>query len=89
VLAAVFVSNLNLKYMSPQEKAKEIYNQYKSVLGYFGMMDVYFPQNEEAKKCALIAVNLRLDGHFSFTSIEYGEDSIEYWQLVKDEIECL
>jgi hypothetical protein len=43
----------------------------------------------QGKKCALIAVDLRLDGDFIFTSFKYGEDSLEYWQEVKQEIEKL
>jgi phosphopantetheinyl transferase (holo-ACP synthase) len=42
-----------------------------------------------AKEHALKAVELRLDGYFMFTAIEYGEDSMEYWQEVKSEIEKL
>jgi hypothetical protein len=42
-----------------------------------------------AKQCALIAVDLRLDGDFIFNSIEYGIDSLEYWQQVKQEIQAL
>lgn len=40
-----------------------------------------------AKKCSLIAVDLRLEGDFIFTNIEYGENSYEYWKEVKNEIE--
>ena len=66
--------------MTPQEKAKELVNKY---------LQVYDCRLPIAKKCALIAVDLRLDGDFIFTSIEYDKDSLEYWQEVKQEIEKL
>lgn len=66
--------------MIPQEKAKELVNKYLQV--YDGRLPI-------AKQCALIAVDLRLDGDFLFSSIEYGEDSLEYWQEVKQEINNL
>jgi hypothetical protein len=68
--------------LTPKQKAIELFDKYDNIL--------YKEYNNlEAKQCALIAVDLRLDGDFIFTSIEYGEESLEYWELVKQEIEKL
>lgn len=69
--------------MEPKEKAIELINKY-SFLNYKTALSIH-----EKKQCALIAVDLRLDGDFIFTSIEYGVDSLEYWQEVKQEINKL
>jgi hypothetical protein len=66
--------------MTPKEKAKELINNY-NFLNYKTDLSIH-----EKKQCALIAVDLRLDGDFIFTSIEYGVDSLEYWQEIKQEI---
>jgi hypothetical protein len=76
--------------MTPKEKAFELVDSYKFVL---------WSEDTQcgdeilctgiAKRCALIAVDLRLESDFLFTSIEYEEDSLEYWQQVKHEIEKL
>jgi hypothetical protein len=75
--------------MKPKEKAIELYSK---MLNWQPEADKYLERNVisiTAKKCALIAVDLRLEGNFLFTSIEYEEDSLEYWQEVKHEIEKL
>lgn len=72
--------------MKPKEKAIELYYKYYNQLS-FDLTDEF--NDKCAKQCALIAVDLRLDGDFIFSSIEYGEDSLEYWQEVKQEIEKL
>jgi hypothetical protein len=41
------------------------------------------------KECALIAIDLRLEGDFIFTDIEYAECSYDYWKEVKNEINKL
>lgn len=69
--------------MTPKEKAKEIYLKYRTL-----NLSTWI-NSEDAKKMSLIAVDLRLDGDFLFSSIEYGEDSLEYWEEVKQEIEKL
>ena len=77
--------------MTPKEKAIELVEKFECYVEYQG--DDCFTEREKmlinAKRCALIAVDLRLDGDFIFTSIEYGEDSLEYWQEVKEEINKL
>jgi hypothetical protein len=76
--------------MTPKEKAFELVDTYKFVL-----WSEDTQCGEEilctgiAKRCALIALDLRLESDFLFTSIEYEEDSLEYWQQVKYEIEKL
>lgn len=60
--------------MTPKEKAKELVNKY-----WDDIPDLFF---EEAKQCALIAVDLRFE-------IEYGKDIFEYWNEVKQQIEKL
>jgi hypothetical protein len=68
--------------MTPKQKAKEIANKF-----YYYVESISGSQQQEnAKQCALIAVDLRLEGDFIFSSIEYGQDSLEYWQEVKEEI---
>jgi hypothetical protein len=72
--------------MKPKEKAKELF--YK----YYIVCQEYTEEIQcsiQAKECALIAVDLRLNGDFIFNSIEYGIDSLEYWQEVKQELQNL
>ena len=69
--------------MTPKEKAKELIDKMCNI-------DFFDDYNEIIKKSALIAVDLRLEGDFIFSSIEYGgKDSLEYWIEVKQEIEKL
>ena len=63
--------------MTPQEKAIEIFNSMKG----------FRVKHSHAKKCALNAVKLRLDGNFLYSSIEFGKDeSYEYWEQVEIEL---
>jgi hypothetical protein len=79
--------------MKAKEKAKELvskmYIEYKPSENDASGVYVFYMNLEIAKRCALIAVDLRLDGNFIFNSIEYGIDSLEYWQEVKQEIQAL
>ena len=87
--------------MTPKEKAEQLVKNYISTCKTWNAVYVNSKTIEDLKKelfqlewfipkqCALIAVDLRLDGDFIFTSIEYGVDSLEYWQEVKQEIEKL
>ena len=68
--------------MTPKEKAIELYNK---------MYD-YSLFEEEAKRCALIAVDEILNGYeFDSLDIEHKRimDNINYWDKVKQEIEAL
>ena len=62
--------------MTPKEKAKELFDKY------FEFVEAYSVQgqNENAKRCALIAVDL---------AIEYNDFHIEFLQEVKQEINNL
>jgi hypothetical protein len=72
--------------MTAKEKAKELFDKYYIVCQEY---TEEIQCSIQAKECALIAVDLRLDGDFIFNSIEYGIDSLEYWQEVKQEIQAL
>ena len=68
--------------MPPKEKALELYNK---------MYD-YSLFEEEAKRCALIAVDEIINGYeFDSLDIEHKRimDNINYWDKVKQEIENL
>ena len=71
--------------MEAKDKAKELFDSYWYCL----LQSNIENRNYWSKQCALIAIDLRLDGDFIFTSIQYGVDSLEYWQEVKTEIEKL
>ncbi len=71
--------------MTPKEKAKDIYDSYWYCL----LQSDIHNRHYWSKQCALIALDLRLEADFLFNSIEYEEDSLEYWQEVKHEIEKL
>ena len=74
--------------MTPKEKAKELIKKYRDISISFvdsieGTCDMYI-NNEDAKECALIAVDEILDA-----TIYYFDDSdyfVEYWRQVKFEI---
>ncbi len=71
--------------MTPKEKAKEIVNKFY----YYVESFTESQQKKNAKQCALISIELKLDSNFLFSNIEYGEESSEYWEQVKKEIEIL
>lgn len=76
--------------MIPKEKAEQIFKKHNSILGYFGMMDVYFPQKEEAKKCALITIDVILnDCGAKDWDGDIASDGKNYWLAVKMELEKL
>jgi hypothetical protein len=72
--------------MTAKEKAEELFDKYYIVCQEY---TEEIQCSIQAKQCALIAVDLRLDGDFIFNSIEYGIDSLEYWQEVNQEIQNL
>jgi hypothetical protein len=69
--------------MTPKEKAQELFGKYAMYLRANLMYDE--EANEDAKQCALIAVDEILD------TIKWciGDSQVEYWQEVKKEIELL
>ena len=72
--------------MTPKKKAKQLFEQMFNVSD---KLNKYPMCLDTAKACALICVNTYLYFPFDFTSIEYGEDSLEYWEKVKQELEKL
>ena len=76
--------------MDAKDKAEQLVNEYRILL----MNEDTECGNEIlcttiAKQCSLIAVDLRFEADFNFYSIEYGEDSLEFWEEVKEEINKL
>ena len=72
--------------MKPKKTAKKIFEKMFNVSDKLNKYPMCF---DTAKACTLIAIDLRLDGDFSFTSIKYGEDSLEHWQEVRRQAEKL
>ena len=67
--------------MTPKEKAEELYEKYCNMNSHC----------DNAKECALIAVNLRIEAYTTppIGAIEWAEKKEQYWQEVKQEIEQL
>ena len=73
--------------MTPKEKAEELHNKFYKINE--GVNLIYW---EEAKQCALIAVDELIESHLLLTTTQEVEPSIRckrYWQEVKKEIEKL
>jgi len=60
--------------MTPKEKAQQLFDKF-----YF---ETTITELEEAKDCALIAVNKMLNND----SIKFDQDFKEYWEKVKKEL---
>lgn len=71
--------------MTPKEKAKQLFNKYAMYLRANLMYDE--EANEDAKECALIAVDEILNWHLEFLFISKDSVGHQYWQEVKQEIE--
>ena len=69
--------------MTPKEKAKELFNKYYSYLKANLMDDK--EAIDDAKQCALIAVDEILDSHYKLLS-GVKTSIYKYWQEVKQEI---
>ena len=68
--------------MTPKEKAEELHNKFYKINE--GVNLIYF---EEAKQCALIAVDeIMLNEKINHSSLD---KTYEYWREVKKEIEAL
>jgi hypothetical protein len=77
----------NRKVMTPQEKAKILYNsmagEFIPVTTRLGLPTEFIqPANPYTKQCALIAVD-------EIIKVAYWESVKDYWQEVKQEIEKL
>ena len=73
--------------MTPKEKAKELFDKYYSYLKSNLMDDE--EAREDAKVCALIAIDEILDDDMYDMSEDLFEKRISYWENVKQEIEKL
>ena len=75
--------------MTPQEKAKELFNKCDFIYSYDGLdiMDEEFTK-EDRKQCALIAVDEILEMDLPILE-EDADKFYDYWQEVKHEIEKL
>ena len=85
--------------MKPKQKAINLFNSYVKLLPFGSNVDVMypkgyfdFPEFERAKQCALIAVDEILNG-YEFDSLDIENkrimDNINYWDVVKKEINNL
>ena len=74
--------------MKPKEKAIDLINKYNLVV-----LDTSLGgSNTRVKKCALIAVQERIDEGYEWMgggNTEWEKDRYNYWQEVKQEIEKL
>jgi hypothetical protein len=70
--------------MTPKEKANQLVDNY-------WLMDKINPSlsKEQAKKCALIAVDELIKIHYLLTTTHDTSPSINYWKDVKKELENL
>ncbi len=82
--------------MTPKQKAKKLIEQFKDFAFYSGKETEETSVEWNAKQCALILVNERLE-ELNFTHIGYGKTIMQgyqktknkYWNDVKAEIELL
>jgi hypothetical protein len=77
--------------MTPKEKAKELVNKYLRTYPIYDNPTVVISYtNNEAKQCALIAVEFAMNSPYSFKPMEGGWISGKmYYEEVKQEIEKL
>jgi hypothetical protein len=82
--------------MTPKEKANELVDKFyqrfplkMDVITTRGDLSWEYDNWEQAKQCALIAVDEILDDDMYDMSQELFENRINYWQQVKQEIENL
>jgi hypothetical protein len=68
--------------MTPKQKAEELHNKFYKINE--GVNLIYF---EEAKQCALIAVDEILGDIDDSILHPQNKEAIDYWQEVKKEIE--
>ncbi len=80
--------------MTPKEKAKDLFDLYNDLMGcaHWNEVPVYLKLNKiMAINCALIAVDELIN--YSLPASEYGgvitDNTIEYWDEVKQEIQKL
>ena len=72
--------------MTPKEKAQELVDKFRNeILSFLG--DRIKDQN--AKRCALVAVDELIKIHYLLTTTHDTSPSINYWKEVKQEIQNL
>lgn len=73
--------------MTPQEKAKELFDKYADE---FNFDDTYRGYREQSKQCALIVVDEIINAiDFDWMEVQNLDRQHAYWQEVKQEIEKL
>jgi len=77
--------------MTPQEKAEKLVEKFISHTLIFDEGAGWLEDKDEAKQCALIAVNEMLEelDHLAFDDFDYGTSKMMYWVEVKNEINKL
>jgi len=76
--------------MTPKEKAEELVNKYLRTYPIYDNPTVVISYTyNEAKQCALIAVDELLNNFLSNRTTKYGRERYHFWQQVKQEIEKL
>ena len=70
--------------MTPKEKAEELYNKYWDKL--WEIQDRIENLHEQAKECALIAVDEILNDDWYIPSFDDMMERKKYWEQVKNEI---
>jgi hypothetical protein len=75
--------------MTPKEKAYELFEKFLPILGGIEKKDWVYFHGEEAKQCALIAVDEIINQFDVHPSVQthFKYDKLIYWQEVKQEIE--
>ena len=72
--------------MTSKDKAKELISKFMPHVRWKLSQDDCL---DRAKECALIAVDLIFEADLNSYSIEYGQNTLEFWQEVKTEINKL
>jgi len=73
--------------MTPKEKAKELVNKYLRTYPIYNNPTVVISYtNNEAKQCALIAVDEIINNSLEYMGCDLKDGEIIYWQEVKQEI---
>ena len=72
--------------MTPKEKAQELVDKFRTeILSFLGDRI----KDENAKRCALVAVDELIKIHYLLTTTHDTSPSIIYWKEVKKELENL
>ena len=80
------LTQVTRKSMTPQEKAKELFDKYADE---FNFDDTYRGYREQSKQCALIVVDEIINYLTTSLDVQTSLIAVNYWQEVKQEIEKL